>query len=80
MHSQLQVLAEGELHTDGVFHASALGFPPVELRENLPVASQVRVKQGIEDKITICLWQHRCGCRNLPVASQMRVGGEAWVR
>eukprot|EP00955_Chlamydomonas_euryale_P003096 32725-Chlamydomonas_euryale.AAC.14 len=34
------VIAEGEMRADGVFHATAVGFPPCEPRENLPMAAQ----------------------------------------
>ena len=36
------VIAEGAMQLDGAFHAAALGFPPCEPRENLPMAAQVR--------------------------------------
>lgn len=35
------VLAEGEMNVDGAFHAQAMGLPPAEPRENLPMAAQV---------------------------------------
>ncbi|KAG1674469.1 hypothetical protein FOA52_003074 [Chlamydomonas sp. UWO 241] len=34
------VIAEGEMHADGAFHASAVGFPPCETRGHLPMAAQ----------------------------------------
>jgi DNA polymerase epsilon subunit 2 len=36
------VIAEGEMNVDGAFYALAMGLPPTELRENLPMAAQVR--------------------------------------
>lgn len=34
------VIAEGAMQLDGAFHAAALGFPPCEPREGLPMAAQ----------------------------------------
>lgn len=40
------VIAEGELRADGAFHARALGFPPAEHRNELPMAAQVPSRRG----------------------------------
>lgn len=35
------MIVEGCLGHDGVFHAKAMGFPPCELRSDLPIAARV---------------------------------------
>lgn len=66
------VVAEGELGNDGVFHVRALGLPPTEAREELPMAAQVCMGGG-------CVWGGK-----LPMAAQvwgkggMGKGGKGW--
>ena len=46
------VIAEGAMQLDGAFHAAALGFPPCEPRENLPMAAQVRAMGGLGKNVS----------------------------
>lgn len=42
------VIAQGVLASDGVFHVHQLGFPPVELKEDMAEACKVVLLLGAE--------------------------------